>query len=114
MSRRSCGCGRIVDPATSAKRPPAEIELREYGLGTRLRGARVLDLGTGDGRLALGAARLGAREVIGADPDPSALRVARRNARSQGAGNVSFRVAAAQDLPFRDERFDLVLLSWVL
>lgn len=114
MTRRSGACGRIVDPASSAKRPPAAVELREYGLGSRLRGARVLDLGTGDGRLAIGAALAGAREVIGADPDPNALRVARRNARAQDVGAVSFRVAAAQELPFRDERFDLVLLSWVL
>jgi ribosomal protein L11 methyltransferase len=42
-------------------------------------GARVLDLGTGSGILAIAAARLGAQSVHGVDIDPGALRVARAN-----------------------------------
>ena len=41
---------------------------------------RVIDVGTGTGRLAIGAALMGAREVVGVDVDERALAVARENA----------------------------------
>lgn len=43
---------------------------------------RVIDLGTGTGRLAIGAALMGARHVMGVDVDPNALLLARKNAES--------------------------------
>ncbi len=48
-------------------------------LGNDIVGKRVLDLGCGTGRLALGAAFLGAKSVTGIDIDRSALNVAREN-----------------------------------
>ena len=44
----------------------------------------MLDLGTGTGRLAIGAAILGARDVVGVDRDPEAMQVARQSARRLG------------------------------
>lgn len=44
-------------------------------------GKRVLDLGCGTGRLALGAAFLGAEEVVGVDLDKVAVKVALENAK---------------------------------
>jgi len=41
---------------------------------------RVIDLGTGTGRLAIGAALMGANEVVGVDVDAQALALARENA----------------------------------
>lgn len=50
-------------------------------LGDRpVAGTRIADIGTGTGVLAIGAAMLGAAEVIGVDIDPTAVEVARRNA----------------------------------
>lgn len=44
----------------------------------------VLDLGTGTGRLALGASILGARAVVGVDLDASSIRVASQSAKVLG------------------------------
>jgi predicted RNA methylase len=44
----------------------------------------VADLGTGTGRLALGASMLGAGYVVGIDLDPTSLKVASRNAKLLG------------------------------
>jgi len=43
-------------------------------------GKSVLDLGCGTGRLGLGAAYLGAAEVVGVDLDPVAIKTAKENA----------------------------------
>ncbi len=53
-----------------------------------LEGARVLDVGTGSGILALCASKLGARECYAYDIDPVAVRVARENVEKDGASNV--------------------------
>ena len=50
----------------------------------RVRGLRVLDLGTGGGLAALAAARAGAAEVVANDMDPWALATARLAAARQG------------------------------
>jgi len=47
-------------------------------------GKTVVDLGCGTGRLAIGAAFLGARETIGIDIDKVAITVAQRNAKKLG------------------------------
>ena len=47
-------------------------------------GDRVIDVGTGSGILAIGAARLGARRVLAIDIDPDAVRVARENVARNG------------------------------
>ncbi|MCX7680409.1 MAG: 50S ribosomal protein L11 methyltransferase [Anaerolineae bacterium] len=47
-------------------------------------GARVLDMGTGSGILAIAAARLGAGQVLAVDNDPVAVRVARENVAANG------------------------------
>ena len=51
-------------------------------------GARVLDLGTGSGILAIQAAHLGARIVDAWDVDPTAAEVARANAQANGVESV--------------------------
>lgn len=74
------------------------------GRGVRVRGARVLDLGTGTGALAEALARAGARTV--------ALDVA--DDRADGVGRTAFVVGRGERLPFGDGVFDGVLSSNVL
>ena len=103
--------GRIG--CASAVRPADDIELRRLGADRHIRGKDVLDIGTGTGRLALLIAPV-ARSVVGVDPDPEAIREARREARLRRTRNVRFRVSRAQDLGVGRERFDTALFSWSL
>jgi ubiquinone/menaquinone biosynthesis C-methylase UbiE len=105
--------GKHVPAMSSALRPRPDDELREWGGPTLVRGKRVLDLGCGDGRLALGVASLATR-VDGLDPDPEAIAAAKRFTRKAGVGNARFATGAAQHLPYPDAAFDVVILSWTL
>lgn len=105
--------GKHVPALSSILRPPPLDELREWGAEQLVRGKRVLDLGCGDGRFAIGVAPF-ASSVEGLDPDAEAIAAARKNARKAGLRNIRFAVGAAQQLPYPNAAFDVVLLSWTL
>ena len=71
-----------------------------------LRGADVLDYGCGSGVLAIAAAKLGAREVIGTDIDEQALAAARANS-ARNVVDARYTVPAL--LPAK--QFDVVLAN---
>lgn len=54
----------------------------------------VLDLGTGTGLLAIGAAKLWKKKVLASDIDPVAVEVTRENARANGVGPLVLAVTA--------------------
>ena len=97
----------------SALRPRAADELAEWGGAPVVRGKRVLDLGCGDGRLALGVAPY-ASSVVGLDPDATLIQTAAKKAAAMGLRNIEFRAGAGQELPFDDAAFDVVISSWAL
>lgn len=103
--------GRIG--CASATRPADDVELRRMRASRYLRDKDVLDIGTGNGRLAWLIAP-SARSVVGVDPDPEAIRDARRTARERGFRTVRFVVGPAQDLGVPAESFDTALFSWSL
>jgi ubiquinone/menaquinone biosynthesis C-methylase UbiE len=105
--------GKHVPAISSALRPRPIDELAEWGGPALVLGKRVLDLGCGDGRFALGVAAFAA-SVEGLDPDEEGIAAAKKAARKAGVRNVRFRVGAAQMLPHAGGAFDVVILSWTL
>jgi len=121
--------GRAPKPGAATPEPVTLVIVPSMGFGTghhastrlclrlladlRTRSARVLDVGTGSGILALAAWRLGARRVLGIDPDADALTAAGENLRLNDA-------VGPIDLVRRDleslaadcrETFDIVLAN---
>ncbi len=105
----------------------ADIDLTDQGRDQRIRhllkfanlpqGLRVLDVGAGNGRLALLLAEEGAREVVGVDISPAMLEIAeylRLSSISAAAQRVSYRLAPAQRMPFQNEGYDAIICRLVL
>ena len=69
---------------------------------------RLLDLGCGEGRHSLAAARLGF-ETVGVDYEPLALERARRLIPVEEQSNISLCAGSVLALPFRIASFDIVL-----
>jgi ubiquinone/menaquinone biosynthesis C-methylase UbiE len=70
-------------------------------------GDRVLDVGAGTGNAAIAAARRGAR-VVASDLTPELLDAGRAWAREEGV-DLDWVEADAEDLPFGDAEFDVVM-----
>src|SRR4030088_230395 len=102
--------GRHVPAFASALRPRPSDELAEWGGPALVLGKRVLDLGCGDGRFALGVASIAA-SVEGLDRDEKGIAAATKAARKAGARNVPFSVVAETRLLYFDGSFDVVILS---
>ena len=70
-------------------------------------GGRIIDLGTGTGRLAVGAAMMGSLKVVGVDIDERAIALARENA--MGAGVLVEWVVS--DIAEVVGRYDTVIMN---
>lgn len=105
--------------------PLYDLLCRAVGLGERLRRfqldrlegldpARILEVGCGSGELTRAVARrFPTAELVAIDADPEILAIARRKLEGDGLA-ARLEVARAQELPFPDGRFDLVLSSLML
>jgi ubiquinone/menaquinone biosynthesis C-methylase UbiE len=71
-------------------------------------GARILEVATGPGYVALGFGAAGC-EVVGVDLTAAPLAIAEGMRRERGLPNVSFREADAEHLPFDGATFDAVV-----
>src|SRR6266567_8549989 len=87
-----------------------------FSLGRLAPGERVLDLGSGAGTDSLVAAQMVGESgsVTGVDMTPEMLSKARSAAAEMGATNVQFVESEAEQLPFADSSFDVVISNGVI
>jgi ubiquinone/menaquinone biosynthesis C-methylase UbiE len=73
-------------------------------------GERVLDVASGTGNTALAARARGA-DVTGLDLTPELLAVAREREAAEGLGSINWQEGDAENMPFPDASFDVVVSS---
>ena len=101
---------KIPSPSTEQYPTPAAIaaEVIQFALGRGdIAGRFVVDLGCGNGVLAIAAKLSGAARVLGVDADPESIEVSRRNA-ERSEVEVGWDVA---DVSSVHEPFDTVLMN---
>jgi SAM-dependent methyltransferase len=108
-------------PAELANVPETAVEsfagvANPWTMGRLAAGERVLDLGSGAGTDSLVAAQMvgPTGRVTGVDMTPQMLAKARAAAAAIQADNVEFVEAEAEQLPFADESFDVVISNGVI
>jgi len=108
-------------PAELANVPDSAVEsfagvANPWQLGRLAAGERVLDLGSGAGTDSLIAAQMigDTGRVTGIDMTPKMLARARAAASEMGIDNAEFVEAEAEQLPFPDASFDVVISNGVI
>ncbi|MGQ0534567.1 MAG: class I SAM-dependent methyltransferase, partial [Methanobacteriota archaeon] len=92
-------------PLESFTTPPAARLVRFARVKS---GQRVLDVGCGTGVVAITARRAGAK-VVGLDLTPELLARAKEHSGVAGFEDITWREGDAEELPFSDGEFDVVL-----
>ena len=89
---------------------PSGVEPRAILQAAEFRGARVLEVGAGDGRLTFRYATQ-PRSVVGVDIKEPEIRSAAKAVHGEFRGKAQFVCASATALPFSSGEFEIVLLS---
>jgi ubiquinone/menaquinone biosynthesis C-methylase UbiE len=96
---------------TDPTRDPENNETQHLLAIPDLQDARVLEIGTGNGRLAWRYAGM-TRSVTAIELDPVRLAEAESLWPDELRGKVDFVLASAERIPFRNKHFDAVMLAW--
>ena len=97
----------------SLQRDPERHEIKSLRHYADLAGKRVLEVGSGEGRLTWQYAKWAAA-VIAIDPDIDSQRVANVDRPHDLENKVHLSAAGSEYLPFSKETFDLAILAWSL
>lgn len=97
----------------SLQRDPERNEIKFLRNYADLAGKRVLELGSGEGRLTWQYAKW-AGAVIAIDPEIDSQRVAKVDRPHDLENKVHLSAASSEYLPFSKETFDLAILAWSL
>lgn len=92
---------------------PEGVESGELLNAVHFDGARVLEVGSGDGRLSFRYASV-SPFVVGIDPNLDEVCSAERSCPPRLRGRLTFLAGNATSLPFCTESFDIVLLASAL
>ncbi len=92
-----------------------KLRQMEIRLAQLMLGDKVLEIGCGTGTLSLAAkAQVGSSgEAVGIDIAPEMVAAASRKATRKGV-DVSFQVGSIANIPFPDNRFDVVMCSFMI
>jgi len=72
----------------------------------------MLDLGTGSGILAIGAAKLGAGSILAVDIDPLSIKAATENAKANGVDRIiEVRSGSLAEAAKKDVTYDLIVVN---
>jgi len=103
----------LIDNPFRRKIQPPDATAIRHGIEP---GMTVLDVGPGNGRYTMSAARrVGENgKVIAIDIEPKMIERVSARAAMEGVTNIEARVADAHDLPFEDATFDLIYMIAVI
>jgi ubiquinone/menaquinone biosynthesis C-methylase UbiE len=93
------------------RKDPEGTEITFLNRSVDFCGKRILEIGSGDGRLTWRFANPACR-VIGIDPDMGSLCEAVTNQPANLQKTVSFVQASSINVPFPRETFDIAVLAW--
>jgi 2-polyprenyl-3-methyl-5-hydroxy-6-metoxy-1,4-benzoquinol methylase len=92
---------------------PERNEVRALRSAASWKNMRVLEIGSGDGRLTRRLAALGAN-LEGIEPDAQLVQEARRSTPPRLAARIRYHTAGAERLAYPDSAFDIVIFGWSL
>jgi ubiquinone/menaquinone biosynthesis C-methylase UbiE len=95
------------------RRDPERTEVRVLRRHVSLAGARILEIGCGDGRLTRRIAGV-ARSVVAIDPNAALIGRAKQLTPASLRKKVRYRKGPAENLQLPDQCFEIAVLSWSL
>jgi 2-polyprenyl-3-methyl-5-hydroxy-6-metoxy-1,4-benzoquinol methylase len=95
------------------RRDPERTEVRALRRHVPLKGAHILEIGCGDGRLTRRIARM-ARSVVATDSNLALVARAKALTPASLREKIRYRIVAAEQLRLPTLRADVAILSWSL